>query len=252
MDFDQPLAAPPSDGCGFSVSRPVRTGDVDPDNRLRLDGIARYLQDIASDNLDAAELADSDPVWIVRRSVIDVVRPALWPDRVHLHRWCSALSTRWSAMRVRLTSDKGALIETEGFWININPDTGMPTRISDAAMELLARSTDEHRLKWRPWLGDPAPEPDGTDTVFPLRSTDIDPLQHVNNAAYLHAVEEHLSGRSDLLVRPHRVVIEYRAPIRAGEQLTIRRRDDERSVTLWFLVDDAVRAVARVSGVNQR
>ncbi|MFD4179998.1 acyl-[acyl-carrier-protein] thioesterase [Rhodococcus sp. NPDC058514] len=250
MDFDQPLTAPPDDKVGFSVSRPVRTGDVDPDNRLRLDGIARYLQDIASDNLDAAELADTDPIWIVRRSVIDVVRPALWPGRVHLRRWCSALSTRWSAMRVQLTGDKGALIETEGFWINISPDSGMPTRISDQCISLLSRSTDEHRLKWRPWLGGPAPEDDGTDTRFHLRSTDLDPLGHVNNAAYWHAVEDHLVGRPELLAGPHRAVIEYNAPITSGEHVRVRCRQDAESMRLWFLVGDDVKAAARVSGLD--
>jgi acyl-ACP thioesterase len=250
LDFDQPLAVPPADGLGFATSWPVRTGDVDPDNRLRFDGITRYLQDIGSDNLDASELADLDPLWIVRRTVIDVVRPALWPDRIHLRRWCSGLSTRWSAMRVQLTSEKGALIETEGFWINISPDTGMPTRISDKGIALLSRTTDEHRLKWRPWLGGPPPEDDGTDARFHLRSTDLDPMGHVNNAAYWHAVEDHLVARPDLLAGPHRAVLEYNAPITGGEDVHVRSEQDAESMSLWFLVGGDVRAVARVSGID--
>ncbi|GAA4486271.1 acyl-[acyl-carrier-protein] thioesterase [Rhodococcus olei] len=247
MPFDQPLAPPPASGDVFAASRPVRTGDVAPDNRLRFDGIARYLQDIASDNVDAAGFGDTDPIWILRRTVIDVHTPVLWPDRVHLSRWCSAYSTRWSNMRVRFTSDKGARIETEGFWISINPDTGMPTRISDAALALLGRHTDENRLRWQAWLDAPAPADDGTDTPFALRSTDLDPLEHVNNAAYLHAVEDHAVTRPDLLAEPHRLVIEYRSPITDGERLRIRRRDDRDAVTLWFLVNGESRATARLA-----
>lgn len=264
-DLYRPLTPPPPGGLGFRAAWPVRTGDVDPGHRLRLDGVSRYLQDVGSDNLDASELAESDPVWIVRRTVIDVVRPASWPDRVHLHRWCSGLSTRWSAMRVRVTSDKGALIETEGFWINVNPDNGMPARISDRGLEHLGRTTNEHRLRWRAWLDEHAPADDAAcdrptgspaDVPFPLRSTDLDPLDHVNNAAYWHAVEQHLQGwaeapgRADLLTGPHRAVLEYRAPITGGENVRIRARHLPGSMTLWFLVDDEVRAVARVAVVD--
>ncbi|WP_438823415.1 acyl-ACP thioesterase domain-containing protein, partial [Nocardia farcinica] len=101
------LAPLPQEGMGFASAWPVRAGDVDPYNRLRFDGIARYLQDIAWEQLQQTLLERTDPNWIVRRTVIDVVRPIMWPDQVRLERWCSAMSTRWTNMRVRITSDNG-------------------------------------------------------------------------------------------------------------------------------------------------
>src|SRR5690606_3209273 len=150
VSLDQPLAPVPEQGMGFDAAWPVRAGDVDPYNRLRFDAVARYLQDIAWEQLHQTFLARTDPNWIVRRTVIDVVRPVLWPDDVRLLRWCSSMSTRWTNMRVRITSGNGGLIETEGFWINISESTGMPARISDEGLAYLSRSTDEHRLRWRP------------------------------------------------------------------------------------------------------
>ncbi|OZD65564.1 hypothetical protein CH263_12990 [Rhodococcus sp. 06-1059B-a] len=247
VGFDDPLASAPADGEGFETNWTVRTGDVDPNNRLRFDGMARYLQDIGSDNLDATSLGVTDPFWIVRRTVIDVHTPVEFPDRVHMRRWCSSMSTRWSNMRVNITTDKGASIETEGFWINISASTGMPTRISDEALALLARTTDEHRLRWKAWLTEPVPSPAHTDVQFPLRATDIDPFNHVNNAAYWHAVEELLVDHADLLHAPHRAVIEYLSPILAGDHVTIRHRFEGGALTVWFVVDDAVRSVAKVA-----
>lgn len=245
--FDDDLAAAPPAGEGFEAGWTVRTGDVDPDNRLRFDGIARYLQDIGSDNLAATPLGETDPFWIVRRTVIDVHRPVEFPDRVHLRRWCSSMSTRWSNMRVQMTSGKGASIETEGFWINISATTGMPTRISDEALELLARTTDEHRLRWKPWLTEPVPPESHTDVQFPLRATDIDSFNHVNNAAYWHAVEELLVDHRALVTVPHRAVIEYLSPVLAHEHVTVRRRYEGGALTLWFVVDGTVRSVAKVA-----
>lgn len=247
LSFDDPLAPAPPEGEGFETGWTVRTGDVDPDNRLRFDGIARYLQDIGSDNLAATALGVTDPFWIVRRTVVDVHTPVKFPDHVHMRRWCSSMSTRWSNMRVNITTDKGAYIETEGFWINISATTGMPTRISDEALGLLARTTDEHRLRWKAWLTEPAPAPSHTDVPFPLRATDIDPFNHVNNAAYWHAVEELLVDRADLVGAPHRAVIEYLSPILAGERVTIRHRYDNGSLTLWFVVGDTARSVAKIA-----
>ena len=247
QSFTDELAPPPPVGEGFETGWTVRTADVDPDNRLRFDGIARYLQDIGSDNLDATPPHATDPFWIVRRTVIDVIEPVHFPDRVHMRRWCSSMSTRWSNMRVQISSGKGASIETEGFWINISATTGMPTRISDEALELLARTTDEHRLRWKAWLTEPVPDASETDTPFPLRATDIDSFNHVNNAAYWHAVEEFLVTHTELVREPHRAVIEYLSPILASEHVIIRHRYEGGALTLWFVVDGSVRSVAKVA-----
>ncbi|MBJ8347964.1 acyl-[acyl-carrier-protein] thioesterase [Antrihabitans sp. YC2-6] len=255
MSLHQPLATPPAGGLGFESSWPVRAGDVDPDNRLRFDGVARYLQDIAWENLQATFFTETDPIWIVRRTVIDVIRPIIWPDEVHLRRWCSALSTRWTNMRVSINSDNGALIESEGFWINISETTGMPTRISDKGLEYLGMMTAEHRLRWRPWLAEPAPPESEADMPFHLRATDIDQFNHLNNAAYWQAVEHRLVDFPKLIARPHRAVIEYIAPVFARERVMVRSRYDDGSATdspvlkLWFVVDGSVRTAARISAL---
>lgn len=250
--FDDELAPEPPPGEGFETNWPVRTGDIDPSNRLRFDGVARYLQDIGTDNLDATPLGKTDPMWIVRRTVIDVFEPIHFPDRVHMRRWCSSMSTRWSNMRVALTTPKGGRIETEGFWINISKDTGMPTRISDGALEMLARTTDQHRLRWKAWLTEPVPAESHADVQFPLRATDIDPFNHLNNAAYWHAIEELLVDVPELAAAPHRAVIEYLTPVLAGERVTLRHRYDGGALTVWFVVTRAsgeptVRTVAKVA-----
>lgn len=81
----EPLQPMPESGPMFEDRRRVRTGDVDRDERLRLDGVARFLQDIAFDHI-AQMPGDVNPVWVVRRSVIDVLRPIRWHSELHLQR----------------------------------------------------------------------------------------------------------------------------------------------------------------------
>lgn len=237
----------------FEVGYRVRTGDVDQEMRVRLDAVARYLQDIANDNIEATEFHATDPFWIVRRTIIDVIRPISWPATVTAQRWCGALSTRWTNMRVRVTAEHETnrfnpepraegLIETEAFWINVN-DQGMPSRLTDEAFEMLSSMTDEHRLRWKSMNPEKAPSADEValpDRAHVLRSTDFDPFKHLNNAAYLEAVEDELQDHPDLVDVPHRAVIEYLRPIVPGTALTVRRVREPHRLLMWVLMDDAV------------
>ncbi|MFT4201046.1 acyl-[acyl-carrier-protein] thioesterase [Gordonia sp. (in: high G+C Gram-positive bacteria)] len=245
----EPLAKRKDGAQFFQAQYRIRTGDVDQDMRVRLDSAARYLQDIANDNIDATDLTQSDPFWIVRRTIVDVIRPFSWPGTVTAERWCGAASTRWTNMRVTMTAEhetnlfnpderEPGLIETEGFWINVN-DQGMPSRISDEALELLSSMTDEHRLRWKAMNPEKAPESGSApDREHVLRATDFDPFKHLNNAAYLEVLEDELLDHPELVAGPHRMIIEYMRPIQPGAKLTIRRLLDEDSLTLWMLMDD--------------
>jgi len=252
VSLDQPLAPLPQEGMGFATAWPIRAGDVDPYNRLRLDAVARYLEDVAWEELRSGFFHRTDPVWVVRRTVIDVVRPILWPDRVELRRWCSAMSTRWANMRVQITSENGGLIETEGFWINLNESTMMPTRISDEGQAHLSRTTTETRLRWRPWLTDATPPESDVDLPFPVRATDIDQFNHVNNAVYWQAVEHSLIDHPKLVAGPHRAVIEYVAPVLARQHISVRSRFESADHTgnpalrLWFVVGGTTTTVVRI------
>ncbi|MGD9621435.1 MAG: acyl-[acyl-carrier-protein] thioesterase [Mycolicibacterium sp.] len=217
---DRRLRPMPTSGYIYRTSWPVATGDLDGELHLRLDGVARYIQDVGAQNLVDAGEAEDHPHWLVQRTVIDVIEPIEFPNDVSFSRWCSALSSRWCTMRVDLVGSDGGRIETEGFWIAINSTTLTPQRVSDTLIERFASTTAEHRLRWRPWLDNP-----GTvDTVipFPLRRTDIDIFEHVTNTAYWHAIHEVMALEPDVCRSPYRSVIEYRRPIKYGEDVTIR------------------------------
>lgn len=246
----------------FTETYRVRTGDVDQEMRARLDGLARYLQDVANDNIAVTDFADTDPFWIVRRTVIDVLVPLTWPSDFTAERWCGALSTRWTDMRVRLRGASqtnkfnpeprpDGLIETEAFWINVN-EQGMPSRISDESLDILMSMTDEHRLRWQSMNPEKAPdaaELDLPDREHVLRITDFDPFRHLNNAAYLEAVEDELVDHADLLDVPHRLVIEYLRPITPGTPITVRRKRIADCLYVWLLIpgDDDLVSAATVS-----
>ncbi|MDT5339606.1 MAG: hypothetical protein QOD90_5111, partial [Mycobacterium sp.] len=235
-----PLSPLPERGYVYRTGWRLLTSDIDSDLRLRLDGVARNIQEVGAEHLADAGYADVHPHWIVQRTVIDVLEPLELPSDITFRRWCSGISNRWCSMRVRLDGSDGGLIETEGFWINMNKDTATPSLISESMFDRFATTTDDTRLKWRPWL--PGPASSDVVTPFALRHTDIDLFRHVNNTVYWHGVHEVLAQYSELVSSTYRAVVEYRKPIQLGESVDIHSAVRDGDVRLWFVVAGEVRA----------
>lgn len=243
-DLDSPLVDVPDTGYVYRTGWRLATSDIDEHRRLRLDGVARYIQEVGAEHLADAELAEVHPHWIVLRTVIDVIEPIEIPSEITFRRWCAGLSSRWCEMRVQLLGAEGGRIETQGFWICMNKDTLTPSRLNDYCVERFGSTTDNHRLKWRPMVTEPVDA--GTDTPFPLRRTDIDLFEHVNNTIYWHGVHEILGQVPELENNPYRTVLEYRSPIKYGEPVHIRWENRGDTVLMQFMVDDSIRAAAVV------
>ena len=245
VDVRQPLSDMPDSGYVFRTGWKLQTSDIDHRLFARLDGVARYIQEVGAEHLIDAGYAEIHPHWIVQRTVIDVIEPIEWPNDITFRRWCSGISLRWCSMRVRLDGSEGGRIETEAFWINVNKDTLTPSLMADGFFDRLATTTEIHRIKWREWLPGPA-EASATEIPFALRYTDGDLFEHVNNTIYWHGVSEVLAHAPDLFEAPYRAIVEYRKPITLDESVTIRsaRRNDV--LHIWFCVGEEVRAAALV------
>ena len=124
--------------------------------------------------------------------MLDMIEPIEFKDMLRLRRWCSGTSNRWCEMRVRIDGRRGGLIESEAFWININRETQGPARISDDFIEGLQRTTDMDRLRWKSYLKAGSREDAAEIRDYPVRVSDIDIFDHMNNSVYWSVIEEYL------------------------------------------------------------
>jgi len=242
----------------FDRQWPLRPADVDRLGRLRMDAAVRHIMDIGQDQLREMGHNDTHPLWIVRRTMVDMMAPIEFQDILRLRRWCSGASNRWCEMRVRIDGRNGGLIETEAFWINFNRETQTPARIADDFMESLMRTTDVERLRWKSYLKAGSREDAEEIREFPVRVSDIDLFDHVNNSVYWKVVEEFLAPFPELTDAPLRVTIEHDAAVAYGEKLEILSHvyppgstdkfgaelTDRTVRTLTYLVGPDVKAVA--------
>ena len=186
----------------FDIQWPLRVADVDREGRLKFDAATRHIQDIGSDQLREMGFEETHPLWIVRRTMIDLIRPIEFKDMLRLRRWCSGTSNRWCEMRVRIDGRKGGLIESEAFWININRETQGPARISDDFISGLQRTTDVDRLRWKAYLKAGSREDADDIRAYPVRVSDIDIFDHMNNSVYWSVVEDYLYTQPELMAGP--------------------------------------------------
>ena len=206
----------------FDVQWPLRVADIDRAGRLRFDAATRHIQDIGQDHLRELGFEATHPLWIVRRTMIDLVRPIEFQDMLRLRRWCSGTSNRWCEMRVRIDGKRnGGLIESEAFWININRETQGPARISDDFIEGLHRTTTVDRLRWTPYLKAGSRDDAVQIREYPVRVADIDLFDHMNNSVYWSVIEDYLYSFPQLLAAPLRVTIEHDAPVALSDKLEI-------------------------------
>jgi acyl-ACP thioesterase len=244
----------------FDAEWPLRVADIDRQGRLRFDAATRHIQDVGQDHLRELGFEDTHPLWIVRRTMIDLIRPVEFQDMLRLRRWCSGTSNRWCEMRVRIDGRRGGLMESEAFWININRETQGPARIADDFIAGLQRTTDVDRLRWRAYLKAGSREDASQIREYPVRVTDIDLFDHMNNSVYWSVVEDYLYSAPELMQTPLRVTIEHDAPVALGDKLEIISHihppgsteqfgpelADRTVTTLTYAVGEETKAVASI------
>jgi len=245
----------------FDRQWPLRVADIDRVGRLRMDAAARHVQDIGQDQLREMGYEATHPLWIVRRTMMDLIRPIEFQDMLRVRRWCSGASNRWCEMRVRIDGKRGGgLVEAESFWININRETQGPARMSDDFLAALKRTTTVERLRWKAYLTAGGRQDAAEIYEYPIRFTDIDLFDHMNNSVYWTVVEDYLSRHPELLAAPLRVTLEHEAPVALADKLEIVSHVHpagstdrfgpglvDRTVrTLTYLVGDDVKALAAI------
>jgi acyl-ACP thioesterase len=206
---------------GRTYSQPARPGlaDCAPSGRIRLDALARWLQDVAYADVEDAGLAQT-AVWVIRRARIDVKRFPRFGEHFAGER------------------DGASAVEAVALWVHLDPATLRPTPLS--AEELTAYgggAADLRRVTAR--LRHPQPPPSAEPALWRFRATECDIAGHINNSAYWQPLEEDLLSGPDL--ESIDVEIEYRNPAQPGEKrlhrdgprLWISDGDGQAHASIW-------------------
>ena len=231
----------PARGRTFVVRRRARLADLDATGRVRLDAVARFLQDTAIDDVQETGWGAPVHLWFVRKIVIDVIVPLLEDRELEIVTWCSGVAALAAGRRWTVTGDQGGRLEVDSVWIHLDA-AERPARIE--GFEPYREATEGRSVVTRLELSDPAA--DAAVVPWPLRMTDVDLHGHVNNAVYWQAVEDRLALGPVDMTEPHHAALDYREPLELDERLELRESWSGSTLELGFVAAGRMKAVARV------
>ena len=212
------LVTLPARGRVFGAPRRPGLADCAPSGRLRLDAIARWLQDVAYLDLEDAGLAEA-AVWVLRRSRISVAPFPRFAEHLRLDTFCSGAGRMWAERRTLITrtGDPRPLVQAIALWVHLDPVSAEPTPLTAAEIKVYGDSVSDWQLPAR--LRHPRPA--GTEPVshWQFRAVDCDLAEHVNNAAYWAVLEEALLNGAEPDTMD--AEIEFRAAAQPGEMMVL-------------------------------
>lgn len=249
MSADFPPPPPTAAGARvYTAAGRVRLGDSRPSGRMRLDAVARCLQDVASDDVTDSGLADESR-WVVRSTRLQV---AAWPrygEDFRLATWCSGTGAAWAERRTTLAVGDRAAVEAATLWVRLDPATLRPGPLTEEFLAVYQPSTGGRRVRTR--LTQPPPPPEATRRPWALRAADFDVLGHVNNALAWVALEDELvrhPGRGRVVAAE----AEYADPIGpgGGVQLASALDGPGAALRVWLLDAGGAPAVSLAASLG--
>jgi len=237
---DAELVSPPAGGRVFRHPVAAGLGDTAPSGRLRLDAIARWLQDAAlADVVDSG--LDGGGVWVLRRLRLRVARFPRFGDALEVATFCSGTGALVAERRSTVLASGEPVVEAVALWVHLDPDGLRPRPLPEGFEAVYGAAAAERRVRAR--LRHPVAPPDGAvpaERPWRFRAADLDLAGHVNNAVYWQVLEEDLVPAEPPDVDAE---IEYRAPAGPGEAVVAAAGGMR-----WITAAGEVLATARVAG----
>lgn len=239
---------------GFLAGYRVRFDEAGPDGRLRTSGLLRYAQDVAwrhSEQLgfDRDWYQSRGLGWVVRGCELEIREPIPIGHTLRVstavvgHRriWARRFGTCHLAdgrLAASVTTD-WVLLDARGRIVRIPPDFGVAFTNPEVESEILR-------------VPPPPGEPVATLDVR-VRPSDLDPLDHVNNAVYVDWLDEALESAGwgaavEALPRSYR--LEYAASAARGDDVRVSLHGRPEAWTAVIGREDGVELV-RAQGLNQ-
>lgn len=211
--FDELVPEPPA-GRIFARDALPGLADAAPSGRVRLDALARWVQDVAHADVVDAGLEDR-AVWVVRRVRLRVERFPRFGELAELRTYSSGVGRMWAERRTRIATAAGAAVEAVALWVHLDPATLRPTPMDADELAVYGPSAQGREVKAR--LRHPPPPAEGASRrPWHFRATELDLAGHINNAAYWAPLEDELLTGPEPERPSVDVELEFRTPAQPG------------------------------------
>lgn len=217
----------------FTLESVVPYWDVDRDQVLTLGGVFKLLQEAAIKHADrydlgAKAMAARGETWVLNRVAVAVSRYPRYEERVTVRTWSAGIRGFRGYRDLRVYCGDELVVSASTLWVYVNLRTKALARVPEELAERFPVGTAE---MFRPNLDKArheAPAAGAPATEVSLRYADFDGNAHLNNTAFLDALQTALH-RQGHPARPREVEVQFLKevpPTAAAIAVALERHDD--------------------------
>jgi acyl-ACP thioesterase len=205
----------------------VRFDEAGPDGNLRSSGLLRFAQDLAWIHSESAGFgrewyAAQQLTWLVHAIELDVLAETPYGAELVVSTEVTGFRRFWARRRSEFRAPGDARLTAVALtdWVLLNA-LGVPTRVPQPIAERFPVAGAGAFTPMR--IAPPAVPAGATRQVFDVRRSELDPMAHVNNAAYLDYLDEQFlatGSNGRVLPLPRRYRAEFLASAEPGGRLT--------------------------------
>lgn len=183
----------------------VSSYEVDARGRASLTTLFKFMQETAYNHANHlgfgyAQLRESGLFWVLSRLLIQVYRYPRWDEKIRVQTWPAGMDRLFAFRDFLIVDDGEAPIGAAGSaWLMLDTEKRRPRRPEEFEQLTANRHLfpTERSLERRP--GKVAALTGGEEgTFFPVRYSDLDLYDHVNNAKYVQWI---LDGYPEEILR---------------------------------------------------
>lgn len=167
----------------------IRSYEVDTQKKATLPALCRFLQESAyhhAHNLELGyvHLREKNQFWVLSRLLIKMDRYPGWGDNIEVHTWPTGVERLFAIRDFKILDESGnRLGAAVSAWLILDGEKRRPQRPDHLENEI-GHLTGEPAVAERPGKIPNLSSP-RRDCVFPVRYSDLDLYNHVNNVKYI-------------------------------------------------------------------
>jgi acyl-ACP thioesterase len=221
----------------------IRSYHTGASGKLFIHQVLNFLQDAAHNHADGTgfgqkQLAEQNLVWVLSRMVIEINFLPKRGDSLVLSTWVKSIRGSISEREFSIKRGQEVLIEASSLWFCLSAVTNKPVRLPADFKKLMAPhqvyATKEGTGKIVDASGSTELQ---IGKTFVARFSDIDIVDHVNNATYVRWVVDELWASDTTKMNIKKIMINYLGQCFLGDKVKVSHDHRSDSVLTHTVVN---------------
>ena len=176
----------------------VNSYEVDARGKVTLPTLGKLMQETAYNHANHLgfgyhQLKEKNLFWVLSRLSIKVDKYPNWGDKIQIRTWPTGVERLFAYRDFRILDEQGTPIGAAGSaWLMLDVEKRRPQR-PDELKDRIKSLPADRALEERP-AKIPPPSTVTPGVFFPVRYSDLDLYNHVNNAKYIEWILDSFPG----------------------------------------------------------